>query len=238
MRGSALGHLTEERSWRPRHDDERDVSGRGGRRAIAVSMTRELLERDRELSLLGAALDAVRKSSHGRLVLLSCEAGGGQTALLRRVCGEHSGGARLLWGVCDALFTPRPLGPFVDIADSTGGELAEVVEAGGGTFEVASALMRELRKKGPTVVVLEDVHAADDATLDALRLLARRISSLPVLLLVSYRQTELSRFHPLRQVLGEFGSERSTVRLALAPLSADAVARLAEEHGLDGAVLH
>ena len=166
----------------------------------------DLIERERELAVLGDSLDAVRKSSRGQLVLVSGEAGVGKTALLRRFCDERAGGARVLWGACDALFTPTPLGPFLDIADSTGGSLAEVVEAGGGPFEVATALMGELRARPPTIVVLEDVHSADDATLDVLRLLGRRVSSLPAVVLVTYRQTELSRFHPLRQVLGEFGS--------------------------------
>jgi DNA-binding CsgD family transcriptional regulator/tetratricopeptide (TPR) repeat protein len=198
----------------------------------------DLLERDRELSVLGETLDAVRSSSRGRLLLVGGEAGVGKTALLRRFCDSRPGGARVLWGACDALFTPRPLGPFLDIAESTGGELAEVVEDGAGTFELAAALMRELRERPPTILVLEDVHWADDATLDVLRVLGRRVTSQPVALLVSFRHTELSRFHPLRQVLGEFGSEASNVRLRLAPLSEEAVARLAEAHGLDGAALH
>jgi predicted ATPase len=90
-----------------------------------------LIERERELAVLGDSLDAVRKSSRGQLVLVSGEAGVGKTALLRRFCDERAGGARVLWGACDALFTPTPLGPFLDIADSTGGDLAEVVEGAG-----------------------------------------------------------------------------------------------------------
>jgi DNA-binding CsgD family transcriptional regulator len=198
----------------------------------------DLLERDRELSVLGDSMDAVRRSSRGRLILVGGEAGVGKTALLRRFCDNRPGDERVLWGACDALFTPRPLGPFLDIAESTGGDLAEVVETGAGTFELAAALMRELRTRSPTILVLEDVHWADDATLDVLRLLGRRVNSLPAALLVSYRHTELSRFHPLRQVLGEFGSEASSVRLSLAPLSPEAVAHLAEARGLDGAALH
>ena len=188
--------------------------------------------------MLGESVEAVRSSSRGRLVFVAGEAGVGKTALLTRFCEDHADGARVLWGACDALFTPRPLGPFLDIAESTGGELAQAVESGAGTFELAAALMSELRRRSPTILVLEDAHWADDATLDLLRLLARRVKSLPVALLVSYRQTELSRFHPLRQVLGEFGSAPSSVRLKLAPLSPAAVARLAEEHGVDGAALH
>jgi DNA-binding CsgD family transcriptional regulator len=198
----------------------------------------DLIERGHELSVLGESVEAVRSNSRGRLVFVAGEAGVGKTALLTRFCEDHADGARVLWGACDALFTPRPLGPFLDIAESTGGELAQAVESGTGTFEVAAALMRELRRRSPTILVLEDAHWADDATLDLLRLLARRVKSVPAALVVSYRQTELSRFHPLRQVLGEFGSAASSVRLRLAPLSPAAVARLAEQHGVDGAALH
>jgi DNA-binding CsgD family transcriptional regulator/tetratricopeptide (TPR) repeat protein len=198
----------------------------------------DLIERERELSTLAECLDAVRSSSHGRLVFVAGEAGVGKTALLARFCGDGADGARVLWGACDALFTPRPLGPFLDIAESSGGDLADAVESGAGTFELAAALIRDLRKRSSTILVLEDAHWADDATLDLLRLVARRARSLPAMLLVSYRQTELARFHPLRQVLGEFGSQDSGLRLTLAPLSPDGVARLAVEHGVDGAALH
>ena len=112
------------------------------------------------------------------------------------------------------------------------------METQAGAFDVAAALMRELQARGPSILVLEDVHWADDATLDVLRLVGRRVASLSAALLVSYRQTELGRFHPLRQVLGEFGSGASSVRLTLAPLSPEAVAHLAEPHGVDGAALH
>ena len=183
-------------------------------------------------------MDAVQSSSRGRLLLIGGEAGVGKTELLRRFCDDRARGARVLWGACDALFTPRPLGPFLDIAHNTGGDLEELVEAQAGPFEVAAALMGELRTRSPTILVLEDVHWADDATLDVLRLVGRRVGSLPAALLVSYRQTELGRFHPLRQVLGEFGSGASSVRLKIEPLSPQAVARLAEPHGVDGAALH
>jgi DNA-binding CsgD family transcriptional regulator len=198
----------------------------------------DLIERERELAKLGECLDAVRSTSRGRLVFVAGDAGVGKTALLRRFCDDHADGARVLWGACDALFTPRPLGPFLDVAESTGGDLADAVESGAGTFELAAALRSELGKRPPTILVLEDAHWADDATLDLLRLVARRVKPLPAALLVSYRRTELTRFHPLRQVLGEFGSETSALRLTLGPLSPDGVARLAAEHGVDGAVLH
>jgi DNA-binding CsgD family transcriptional regulator/tetratricopeptide (TPR) repeat protein len=210
----------------------------GAAAPTASDPSRELLERGDQLSVLSDCMDAVESSRRGRLLFIGGEAGVGKTALLRGFCDSRPRGARILWGACDALLTPRPLGPFLDIAESTGGELDELLEAHAGPFEVAAGLMRELRAGSPTILVLEDVHWADDATLDVLRLVGRRVESLPAALLVSYRHTELGRFHPLRQVLGELGASESSMRLKLAPLTPQAVARLAEPHGVDGAALH
>src|SRR5207253_1603164 len=105
---------------------------------------RELLEREHELAALAAALADVREGLGGRLVLVGGEAGVGKTALLRRFCDDCAD-ARLLWGACDALFTPRPLGPFLDVAETVGGEFEDLVETGAKPHVVASALRRELR---------------------------------------------------------------------------------------------
>jgi DNA-binding NarL/FixJ family response regulator/tetratricopeptide (TPR) repeat protein len=193
----------------------------------------DLLERGRELSVLATCLATVRGMSRGRVVLVGGEAGVGKTALLHRFCDECAGAARVLWGTCDALFTPRPLGPFVDIAEATGGELAEVVASGARPHEVASALTRELRRRSPTIIVLDDVHSADEATLDVLRLLARRVEAVPCLVLVGYRDDELDRSHPLRVLLGDLATGESISRMKLTPLSAVAVAQLAAPAGVD-----
>ena len=97
----------------------------------------ELLERSRQLAALEGALASLRDERRGRLVLVSGEAGVGKTALLSRFCAEAHD-RRLLWGACDALFTPRPLGPLLDVAVETGGELGELVEAGGLPHDVTS----------------------------------------------------------------------------------------------------
>src|SRR5207248_3466932 len=104
-------------------------------------------------------------------------------------------------------------GPFLDIAELITGRLAEVVARGAMPHDIALELARELAVRRPTLVVLEDMHWADGASLAVLRLLARRVRSLPALLLVSYRETELGPFHPLRQVLGEFGADLAVTRL-------------------------
>ena len=191
----------------------------------ATTGTVELLERSAELEALEGHLAAVRAQGRGRLVLVAGEAGIGKTALVRAFC-ERARPSRVLWGACDALFTPRPLGPFVDIADDVGGELSAMVAEGAAAGALLGALTRSLRGRPPDVVVLEDLHWADEATLDVLRLLARRIELLPALVLATYRDDEIDPRQPLRMVLGELPSG-SAARLALAPLSAQGVAELA-----------
>jgi DNA-binding CsgD family transcriptional regulator/tetratricopeptide (TPR) repeat protein len=196
----------------------------------------QLLERTAELATLAEALDAVGRSSRGSVLFVGGEAGVGKTTLVRSFTAGVDG-ARVLAGACDPLFTPRPLGPLLAVADDVGGELRTVVDGEATPHEVAAALVRELRANEPTVFVLEDVHWADEATLDVVRLLARRADTVPALVLVTYRDDELDRGHPLRQVLGELATT-SARRMQLAPLSSAAVAELAEPYGIDAGELY
>ena len=120
----------------------------------------DLLERSTELAALEDALAAVRASARGSLVLVAGEAGIGKTALLDAFC-DGSRGVPTVRGGCDALFTPRPLGPLLEIAEEVGGELRNVVAGGATPADVAHALVRELRRRSPTLLVLEDLHWAD-----------------------------------------------------------------------------
>ncbi len=106
----------------------------------------ELLERSPQLATLTESLTAVRATSAGRMVLVGGEVGVGKTMLLRDFCGGQGDTVRILWGACDALFTPRPLGPLFDVAEATGGELEELVARGARPHEVAVALLRELAR--------------------------------------------------------------------------------------------
>jgi DNA-binding CsgD family transcriptional regulator len=135
--------------------------------------------------------------------------------------------ARILWGACEPLLTPSPLAPFAEFAPSCARNFQELLERATTPHEISLGLVRELRRKEPTILVLEDVHWADDATLDVLRLLGRSHGTVPALVLMSFRDTELGRFHPLRRALGELGSSESIRRLRLAPLSLEAVRALA-----------
>ena len=198
-----------------------------------VIAEKELLERERELAVLAEALAGVDAGEGGALVLVHGEAGVGKTTLLRDFSQEHAERARVLWGACEALFTPRPLGPFLDIADEAGGELRDLVAAGALPHEIASALARELDDRSTAILVLEDLHWADEATLDVLRLLGRRVERLRALVVATYRSDELARTHPLRVVLGDLATSLRAVRLQLEPLSPEAVAELARPYGVD-----
>jgi hypothetical protein len=143
------------------------------------------------------------------------------------------------WGACDGLFTPRPLGPLFDIASKLGGELQELCAADAPREELFSALLRQVRVAGELhVLVVEDIHWADEATIDLVRFLGRRIRDVPVLLLATYRDESLTATDPLRIALGDLATQRSVRRLSLPPLSADAVAVLAGGSGLDPAALY
>ncbi len=190
-----------------------------------------LLEREPHLAALAGLLDEVRASSAGRLVLVGGEAGAGKTALLRRFCRSEVDVGQVLWGACAPLRTPRPLGPLVDVADAIGGEFEQVVTAAVRAHEVVGALLRELRRRTLTVLVLEDLQWADEATIDVLALLGARIATAPALVLGSYRDDELDRTHQLRVVLGEM--VRAPGRIRVDPLSRTAVGELAAPHHVD-----
>lgn len=179
-----------------------------------------LVERE---ELLARLADARREG--GRLVFVGGEAGAGKTALVGLFLAGVEG--RTLVGACESLGTPEPLGPLMDIAAATGAPLAS-----GRPREVALALLAELRE--PTVVVFEDVHWADEATLDVLRILGRRIAATSSLLVATYREEEAGDRHPLRVLLGDLAPLQAVERLSVPPLSRDAVRELAAEHGADG----
>jgi DNA-binding CsgD family transcriptional regulator len=189
-----------------------------------------------ERSAFAEALDesfAIVASGGGRLVLVSGEAGIGKSSLVRRFCDAQDERTRVLWGACDALQTPRPLGPLVDIAATVQGPLMASLSEGERPHAVFVALLEELRAVRPTIAVIEDVHWADEATLDVIRLLARRAESLGVLVVVSYRDDGLELAHPLRLVVGELGTAAGVVQLRLPPLSRGAVEVLAISRGVD-----
>jgi DNA-binding CsgD family transcriptional regulator/tetratricopeptide (TPR) repeat protein len=196
-----------------------------------------LLERASFLAVLGECIADAAARGQGRLVLVGGEAGVGKTALVRAFRDRHGASARVLWGGCEALFTPRPLGPFADVAEDAGGELAALVEGGGRPHLVVAELLRALRRLAPAILVLEDLHWADEATLDVVRLLGGRIETAAAVVVATFRDDELGPAHPLRIVVGELSTSAAVRRMQLPPLSRAAVAELAEPHGVDASRL-
>jgi len=189
-----------------------------------------ILERKQELAMLAQLLDSL-DSSGGRVVLVRGEAGIGKSALIAELMAEQEDQAHILLGTCDDLLTPQPLGPFWDMArnePSVAGPLQDgdrrgVLEA------VLDLVSRELR---PTILVLEDTQWADEATLDAIKFLGRRIMPTHGLLILTYRDGEVDTDHPLRQVIGELPPQ-NVVRMHLDHLSAGAVASMIGDRPFD-----
>jgi len=198
-------------------------------------MKGRLLERDAELRQLQAVLSQAGRGL-GSVVLVYGEAGIGKTSLVRAFAQEARDRARVLVGVCDDLVTPRTLGPFRDMARVTDGPLHAIVDVTAERDAVFGASYQELADRS-TVMIVEDVHWADDATLDVIRYLAWRVTDLPSMLVLTYRDDELRDDHALRRVLGAL-ARQEVQRVALRPLSAGAVEELSAPHGADaGAVL-
>jgi DNA-binding CsgD family transcriptional regulator/tetratricopeptide (TPR) repeat protein len=189
----------------------------------------ELLERQAaQASLDGALADATRGS--GRMVFVAGEAGIGKTSLVRTFVADVPRGTRVLQGACDDLLTPGPLGAVRDVARHTRGPLAAALTTG--TFpDVAAGLLAELSAGPPTVLLIEDLHWADEATLDLLAYVARRVADLPAAVVLTYRDDEVGRASPLRRLLGA-APPGSTVRVTLQRLSLTAVMALAPDRAV------
>ncbi len=196
----------------------------------------ELLEREAHLAGLEAAL-AEASAGSGRIALVSGEAGIGKTSLVENFTSRHQNAVRILWGACDALFTPRPLGALHDMAGRLQGDLPALLASEAGRDAIFPAFLSELQRY-ITIVVFEDVHWADEATLDLLRFLGRRITRTQSLLVLTYRSDELGPSHQLRIVLGDMASSLATRRFQLPPLSQTAVRALVGSRGMDAFALH
>jgi DNA-binding CsgD family transcriptional regulator/tetratricopeptide (TPR) repeat protein len=189
----------------------------------------DLLERHAELATLDAAL-ADAAGGKGRLVLISGEAGIGKTRLTRTFTDRHATDAVVVWGACDDLSTPRPLGPFRDIATQLGGGLAEMLSTGPSLTAVFDAVLDALEHgRTPKVLVIEDVHWADAATFDVITFLGRRVERLPTVLIVTSRTEDLEATQRLRVAVGDIPAT-SVRRLEPRPLSKEAVVEMARDY--------
>jgi len=195
---------------------------------LAVS-SRMVLEREGELGVLAGLFEGVG-SSGGRTVLIRGEAGIGKTALVREFIDRHSDRAHVLVGVCDDLLTARPLGPFWDMARDEP-DLLVALEADDTSRVMGTVLDLVSRSLRPTIVLIEDTQWADEATLDAITYLGRRIEQANGLVVLTYRDGEVDFDHPLRGVIGGL-PPASVVRIRLEGLSLSAVTTMLGGSGL------
>jgi len=189
-----------------------------------------LLEREDCLEELDAALREAA-AGDGRIALVFGEAGIGKTSAVERFVELRRRSARVLWGRCDSLFTPQPLGPLHDMATHLLPDVQQLLQSSADRLTIFAAFLREFQhSREPTVVVIEDVHWADAATLDLMKYVGRRLQGVRALVILTYRDDEIDRQHPLWSVLGSL-PPRVVRRLLLAPLSESAVATLAGRAG-------
>lgn len=183
---------------------------------------------EREL-ITGSLLHALEDASlgRGRVIVIEGEPGIGKSSLLqffsRLIGSEHS----VHWGWNDPSTTPRPLGPLHDMAATIAPELGDLLRQTPTPDVIFTELLNTLVRSNETrVLIFEDLHWADRATLDLIRFLGRRVPMLKALIVLTVRNADLDREHPVTQLLGDLPAATMT-RLSMVPLSRDAVAMLA-----------
>ena len=193
----------------------------------------ELIERAGPLSLLRSKFEDV-SAEEGHCIIVNGEAGIGKTSLVRAFCQGIKEKATIYLGTCDALFTPRPLAPIYDIIWQLLPSFSQLSPHIEDRVNLFTQFFHSLGSQdGTTILVFEDIHWADEATLDFIKFLARRITRIHCLFILTYRDDEVHALHPLRNLLGQLPSHSFT-RLQPAPLSKDAVSKLASEKGYNG----
>jgi DNA-binding CsgD family transcriptional regulator/Tfp pilus assembly protein PilF len=193
----------------------------------------ELVERDGFLTMLRSHFEDVNEGE-GRCVFVSGEAGIGKTSLIKAFCNEVKNKCNIYQGICDALFTPRPLAPLYDVLLQLGRSIPESnIDATNRTAFFTNFYQELNNRTEVNLVVFEDIHWADEATLDFIKFFARRISQLKCLFILTYRDTEIHSSHPLRTIMGQLNPDSFT-RIELQPLSKQAVGKMAEERGYNG----
>lgn len=197
----------------------------------------ELLERAEPLAALHV-LHAESVGEGGRLVFVEGEAGIGKTSLLHEVLHSVAPAVRVVLGACDPLSTPQPLAPIVEIAADLDPRLKKLLDRHAPRMEIVRAFLLALQSEEGCVVLLDDLHWADQATIDLLRFVGRRIESAPAMIVGAYRDDEVGRDHPLRAVLGDLATSRAVRRIQLQGLSVESVAKLAKDTELDPVELH
>lgn len=183
---------------------------------------------------------AAAAAGSGSLALVGAEAGAGKTSLVREFGARVSPRAVVLAGGCDPLTTPRPLSPLLDVASDPRAALLDVVaDPALQPSHLFSELVKRMRRaRPPVVLVVEDIHWADEGTLDFVRFVGRRVADLNAIVICTYRDDEVDAGHPARLVLGDLATRPTTHRLGIPPLSVAAVEIISGYSRADAERLH
>lgn len=193
----------------------------------------ELIEREGFVAFLQAKFEEI-ENGEGYCIFISGEAGMGKTSLVKAFCKAHRDDSKIFQGACDALFTPRPLAPLYDILWQVNRETWPDSHNIDERTELFSSFFRELKNLNEKIlIVFEDIHWADEATLDFIKFLSRRITQLPCLFILTYRDDGMFSHNAVRNMLGQLPADCFT-RLPLTALSKNAVEKLAEKKGYNG----
>ncbi len=186
-----------------------------------------MVGRTEEWGRLTTRLDDLA-SGIGGTVLIDGEAGIGKTTLLNALATEsRRRGWPVLWGRCHEDDLAPALWPWIEIVRQAGGSFDEI-GARASLVEMSRLIADHLHLAGatPTVVVIDDVHWADEATIDLLTLAADSLASAPVLFAIAFRPPDFGSGSPLARGLGSLSRVARGHRVALAGMSSDDVARL------------
>ena len=194
-----------------------------------------LTEREQEFAEL-AGREAAARAGRGGAVMVCGESGAGKTSFVEEFV-DRLDGTRVLWGACDPLSTPRPLGPLHDLAPEFSATTRECLTRGEAPYDIFVAVFNELREQ-PSILVLDDLHWADQGTIDLFRFLLRRARQAPLLTVGILRDDEVGATHPLRGLLGDVARSPHAQSLALPPLSVDGIRALVGERDVDPDWLH
>ncbi|MGE2723932.1 AAA family ATPase [Mycolicibacterium pulveris] len=195
-----------------------------------------LTERAHSLGELTAVADEAR-AGRGGVVIVCGESGVGKTSFVEAFLKRWPDRERVLWGVCDPLTTPRPLGPIHDLADQFEPLTQQVLRGSDRPYEIFAAVFEELAAQ-PSVLVIDDMHWADQATVDLIRFVLRRIRRTHSLVVGAVRDDEIAIAHPMRLLLGDVARSTTAVSLKLSPLSLDAVTEFVGDRSVDPVWLH
>src|SRR5262245_56970737 len=202
-----------------------------------MSTERPLLEREEQLTALRETMD-LATAGRGSLVLVAGEAGAGKTALVRRFTAGLEG-IPVVTGVCDPLPTAHAMGPLLDMAWGLGPSVAGLLAGSSSSRELFAAVLARLAgQSDPMVLVFEDVHWADQASLELVAFLGRRVERMPVGIIATFREDEVEPGGPLALMLGNLATTPGVRRLTVGPLSREATVRLADGHAADAGELY